>query len=451
MSSALISQPRPARRTSARRGSSRALAALLVGLGLVAGSALPAQAAPSAPGSIEGYGFDACVAPDQSTMDAWNLYSPYSAVGIYISGNSRYCDDSYQPNLSKAWVAKNASRGWRFLPIHVGYQAPCFTNNPSSRVQKKKMSSSLNTARAQGRSDALESIAAMKKYGFARGSVSYLDIEWYPRTNTSCNNAVLRFIDGWTQQMHASGYQSGLYSSGSAAIKSVDLARTANWFDEPDQVWMAWTNKKADTDGGPYLSDAGWSQHQRVHQYHNDVSATHGGKRLTIDKNYLDVGRGTQASTDPKPCGVQMSFDDYPDLTVGSRGPEVAALECLLSQQTGQKVVNTHFGWDTRNNLNAFRQSQGWPPIGRTTPSTWTALLSADPNPRVLKRGSVGAHVWRLQRSLVAAGQDLTINGMFDAQTQRAVTSYRAAVGQPAYPTAESSLWAKLRRGAAAS
>ena len=142
----------------------RLLPALLIGLVLPLITSLPAQAAPSAPGSIEGYGFDACVAPDQATMDAWNLYSPYSAVGIYISGNSRYCHDAYQRNLSRAWVAKNASHGWRFLPIHVGYQAPCFTNNPSSRVQKKKMSSSLNTARAQGRSDAIESIAAMKKF-----------------------------------------------------------------------------------------------------------------------------------------------------------------------------------------------------------------------------------------------------------------------------------------------
>ncbi len=64
-------------------------------------------APPPAPGNFTGYGFDACVAPSQKVMDAWNLRSPFTAIGIYISGNSRYCSDKYQPNLSKAWVAKN--------------------------------------------------------------------------------------------------------------------------------------------------------------------------------------------------------------------------------------------------------------------------------------------------------------------------------------------------------
>ncbi|MEO6606642.1 MAG: glycoside hydrolase domain-containing protein, partial [Aeromicrobium sp.] len=116
--------------------------------------------APPAPGNFKGYGFDACVAPNQKVMDAWNLKSHFTAIGIYISGSSRYCGDKYQPNLSKDWVAKNATNGWRFIPIHVGRQAPCFKNNPSSRVQKLKMSTTVSTARSQGVADANETIAA---------------------------------------------------------------------------------------------------------------------------------------------------------------------------------------------------------------------------------------------------------------------------------------------------
>ena len=74
---------------------------------LAASLLMPSAAAaadPKAPGDFTGYGFDACVAPSQKVMDAWNLRSPYSAVGIYISGNSRYCGDRYQPNLSRTWV-----------------------------------------------------------------------------------------------------------------------------------------------------------------------------------------------------------------------------------------------------------------------------------------------------------------------------------------------------------
>ena len=183
------------------------------GLALVASLLLPSTAAaaePRAPGDFTGYGFDACVAPSQKVMDAWNLRSPFTAVGIYISGNSRYCGDKYQPNLSRSWVEKNASHGWRFIPIHVGYQSPCFKHNRSSRVQKKRMSTSTSTARNQGRSDAEETIAALKKYGFGSGSFSYLDLEWYARTKT-CDNAVFAFIDGWTDKLHDAGYKSVLH------------------------------------------------------------------------------------------------------------------------------------------------------------------------------------------------------------------------------------------------
>ena len=91
--------------------------------GVVVALVVPTSASaadPQAPGDFTGYGFDACVAPNQKIMDSWNLRSPYTAIGIYISGSSRYCGDKYQPNLSKSWVEKNASNGWRFIPIHVG-------------------------------------------------------------------------------------------------------------------------------------------------------------------------------------------------------------------------------------------------------------------------------------------------------------------------------------------
>jgi hypothetical protein len=39
-----------------------------------------AKAKPGAPGSLTGYGFDACSAPPQAVMDAWWEQSPYSAV-----------------------------------------------------------------------------------------------------------------------------------------------------------------------------------------------------------------------------------------------------------------------------------------------------------------------------------------------------------------------------------
>jgi hypothetical protein len=418
---------------------------------LAASMLAPSAAAavdPKAPGDFTGYGFDACVAPSQKVMDAWNVRSPYTAVGIYISGHSRYCGDKYQPNLSRTWVETNASHGWRFIPIHVGYQSPCFKNNSSSRVQKKRMSSTVSTARSQAASDAAEGIAALKKYGFGSGDVHYLDLEWYARTAT-CDRAVLEFIDVWTEKLHAAGFKSGVYSSGSAAIAVLDAAKASGRsMTYPDHLWMAWTNKVANTDGGPYLRDSLWDNHQRIHQYHNNVSASYGGYGVTIDKNFLDTGKGSVATSEPKPCGVRMSFSSYPRLSQGDRRAEVHALECLLKERGYDVTLDGHFGSSTTKAIDAFRKSLGWgPTAGNTTNPTWTALLSAGSKPRVLKRGSVGEAVWRLQRALTAAGKSLTINGVYGSKTVSAVKAYRSANGLTAYETTESSVWSLLQRG----
>ncbi len=433
------------------RVSSPTRAVLAGGLALVVSLLAPSAASaaePKAPGDFTGYGFDACVAPSQKVMDAWNLRSPYSAVGIYISGNSRYCGDKYQPNLSKSWVEKNASNGWRFIPIHVGYQSPCFKNNSSSRVQKKRMSSSTSTARSQGKSDAKETIAALKKYGFGSGSHSYLDLEWYKRTS-SCDNAVFAFIDGWTDTLHDAGYKSGVYSSGSAAIAALDDAKAAKRsMSFPDQIWIAWTNKKADTDGGDFVRDSYWSNHQRIHQYHNGVDVSYGGHKVNIDKNFLDVGKGSVASKEPKPCDVSMSFSSYSRLSQGDTGSRVSALQCLLKERGQSVKVDGKFGSSTAKAINAFRKTLGWKPTtGTTTGPTWTALLSAGSKPRVLKRGSVGESVWRLQRALVAAGGDVKITGVYDSRTVSAVKAYRKANGLSTYDTTESSVWSLIQRG----
>ena len=65
----------------------------------------------------------------------------------------------------------------------------------------------------------------------------------------------------------------------------------------------------------------------------------------------------------------------------------------------------------------------------------------------MLKRGSVGEAVWRLQRALTAAGTSVTINGVYDSKTVSAVKAYRSANGLTSYETTESSVWSLLQRG----
>jgi peptidoglycan hydrolase-like protein with peptidoglycan-binding domain len=436
---------RPVPATSVSRLTIAGLVAGLVASILIVS---PARAAsPPAPGGFTGHGFDTCVAPDQATMDTWNLTSPFSAVGIYISGDSRYCGDAYQPNLSRAWVAQNARNGWRFLPIHVGRQAPCFENNPRSRVQKSVMSRSKSTARRQARAEAGQAVAALKTYGFGKRSAVYLDIEFYART-ASCDRVVLEFVDAWTEYLHAKGYRSGVYGSGSAVIQAIDEARASGrrGFTEPDHLWLAWGNGRANTHGGPYLSSKGWKR-QRAHQYQLDVTVAYGGASILIDKNVLDIGQGSRAGKDAKPCGATQTFKRYSTLRTGAKGDQVKAVECLLKKQGLLSSADKHYGIGTARAVDAYLATKGLAPTGTVTRSTWTALLSAGRNPRVLKQGSVGPSVWRLQRSLVAAGVSLKATGIYDARTVSAVKAYRTARGLPGYSTAEATVWAELQAG----
>ncbi|HEY3557253.1 MAG TPA: glycoside hydrolase domain-containing protein [Kribbella sp.] len=236
-----------------------------------------ATVAPSvvATGNFAGAGFDTCTAPSQAAMDAWR--PKYQGIGIYISGSTRACA---QPNLTASWVSANAAKGWQFLLIDVGYQAPCST-------LKNKMSSIASTARIQGQNAAINAVAAAQALGFAQRSAIYSDIESYA-SNAACAAVVLSYLSGWTQTLNARGYVGGAYVA--AASGGVDLAKayTSTAYTRPDNIWFADT---ASTTLGTSsrIPATYWSNHQRVHQYALDVSETNGGVTMSIDRNYLNL------------------------------------------------------------------------------------------------------------------------------------------------------------------
>jgi peptidoglycan hydrolase-like protein with peptidoglycan-binding domain len=146
-----------------------------------------------------------------------------------------------------------------------------------------------------------------------------------------------------------------------------------------------------------------------------------------------------------------MSFDSYPALKTGSRGPAVAALECLLRERGLVKTVDETFDSGTAKAIDAYRKTKGWGPTGHTTRPTWTSLLAAGSKPRVLKEGSVGEPVWRLQRALIAAGLRPRLTGRYDSSTVTAVKAYRKAHKLTEFSTTESTVWSLLQRGKTAS
>ncbi|MFE2989281.1 DUF1906 domain-containing protein [Streptomyces sp. NPDC059262] len=242
-------------------------------------AARTAAAAGAQPGEFTGHGFDACTAPSQKTMDAWRADSPYGAVGVYISGQTRACA---QPNLTASWVSKQTAKGWRLIPIEVGRQAPCTTFS-------NRMSAVPATARSQGAAAAVGSVSAARALGIPAGSALYNDIEGYAST-ASCKAAVLSYLSGWTEALHAGGYLSGFYSGASSGVRDAAAEHDNPAYTRVDHIWFAAWNGAATTDADSYVLASAWPGSQRIHQYAGEVQETWGGVKVNIDRDYLDVG-----------------------------------------------------------------------------------------------------------------------------------------------------------------
>ncbi|WP_432119804.1 glycoside hydrolase domain-containing protein [Streptomyces sp. bgisy032] len=396
--------------------------------------AVQAAAGPQ-PGTYRGLGFDACTAPSGAVMNAWRTGSPYGAIGVYISGSFRGCA---QPNLTASWVSEQTAGGWRLIPIDVGRQAPC-------TGYSLRMSADPATARSQGATAAADAIAAASDLGIPAGSALYSDIEAYDST-PSCKAAVLSYLSGWTERLHAGGYLSGFYSSAASGIRDAADEYDNSAYTRVDHIFYAWWNGAADTGTGPYVPATHWAGHQRIHQYAGEVTESYGGHPLTIDRDYLDVGTGT--SPQPGCTGVNLDFSAYSTVRSGSTGPLVTAAQCLLRAAGHDPgAPDGIFGSATTTAVKDFQSGKGLTADGVVGSRTWTALLSRGTTP-TLQDGSAGEAVSRLQRALTAAlGRTVAVDGVFGSGTTQAVRDYQSARGLANDGIVGSGTWSALQSG----
>ncbi len=402
------------------------------------------------PGNFTGYGFDQCTAPTQSAMDAWLQSSPYWAVGIYISGDSRGC--LKQPNLSTQWVDTQLARGWRLLPITLGPQAWCTTRERylhQVRISPDS-TSRYSEARRQGRREARKTRTAAQALGIAPGSTLWYDIEAFDIRKTDCRESALSFLSAWTRKLHALGYVSGVYSSGASGIRMLDDARVyrPGVYAMPDQLWIADWNGRATVDSS-YVRPDGWMPHARVHQYRGGHNERHGGVTINIDNDFLDLGRGSVARRDRAHCGgVRVDFPSYRKIKVGSRGALVEAAQCLLTERRLYSgPVDGVYTRALGNVVRRFRAEHGlgaWRGLSRPT---WMVLLTRGRSPLV-KYGAASAVVRRLQRALNAADSaGLAVTGTFEGTTTVAVKQYQRDHDLPGTGVVDRPTWTLLRTG----
>jgi len=229
--------------------------------------------------AVSGYAFDACAAPSARVMAAWKRYSPYQAVGVYIGGLNRGCA---QPNLTQPWISQVMStQGWKVLPLYVGRQAPCSGRSTLAPIDPRQ-------AFAQGVAEAKDAVSGATVRGMHPGSVLYNDMEGYPRGG-ACTTAVLSYLSGWTNQLHGTGWLSGVYSSASGAIADLAAAPARTGYTSPDIIWTARWDGVTGLFGERYVPDTRWAAQQRVKQYRGDHSERWGGYSINVDSNRVEA------------------------------------------------------------------------------------------------------------------------------------------------------------------
>ena len=253
---------------------------------------LVSPTSPATPGEVyAGLGFDTCEAPSESAMSDWLGASPegvtetYGAVGVYIGGADAACLGG---NLNSSWVSAESAAGWHLIPTYVGLQAPGNSCGCSS------MSTTATVAMTQGTAAAQDAVTQAQALGIGTGNPIYFDMEAYTPSAT-VTPVVLAFLQAWTEQLHSSGYLSGVYSSSSSGIADL-VSQAGTGYVEPDDIWIAqwtdpdWTLAEPGT-GSPAVPSAEWENSQRVLQYggaHDETHPSVGGIEINVDADYVD-------------------------------------------------------------------------------------------------------------------------------------------------------------------
>ncbi|MFT2015390.1 DUF1906 domain-containing protein [Streptomyces sp. 796.1] len=230
--------------------------------------------------NFHGWAIDRCQAPPVSTIRAWNA-SPYRGIGVYFGGRGRHCKT--QKHLSTGWLREVKGLGWEVIPIYVGSQSPCVT------AASKRRFLIGDNAWAQGRQEAQDAVRSAGRLGMVRGSALYLDMEAYHFKRYRCGRTTLAFVRSWNREVRRQGYVPGFYSSANSGVRHMEESRKAGEKDLPEVMWFARWGVRPSLYGEQWLDRRAWHPHRRIHQYAGDVTETHGGRKLAIDRNLVDA------------------------------------------------------------------------------------------------------------------------------------------------------------------
>jgi hypothetical protein len=273
-------------------------------------------------GQVTASGFDKCQAPSSSAMRSW-LGSTNRVVNIYFAGNNRACAN--QTELTPQWLTTVTSNGWSVIPTYVGSQAGCTSSSKTHKI-------SASTAATQGVQEADDAATQMQALGLGpqQNNPIYFDMEPYPvgSSHTTCDNAVMTFLDAWSRELHVQGYLSGAYGTTNTVMKQLVARQGDATFQQPDDIWYADWNGVNGTTGEPGIPDDFWQGH-RIHQYRGGHNETFNGQTFNIDNDAVagDVVAAVAPTPPPGPpyhyaaapaAGSNLKERSTPDTATGT-------------------------------------------------------------------------------------------------------------------------------------
>ena len=153
-------------------------------------------------------------------------------------------------------------------------------------------------------------------------------------------------------------------------------------------------------------------------------------------RHFLDLGLGSRAAGETHCNNVPVSFAKYTflrpaDATRTPDPTQVKALQCLLKEHgvyAGR--VNGIYNNATISAVGTWKRTHGFTENQNWSKSNWMSLLIDGTTP-VLKYGSAGEGVRRLQRTLNAASSKagLVVSGVFNTATDAALRAWQTQGG----------------------
>ncbi|WP_103500163.1 peptidoglycan-binding protein, partial [Streptomyces sp. SM14] len=117
-------------------------------------------------------------------------------------------------------------------------------------------------------------------------------------------------------------------------------------------------------------------------------------------------------------CGCPGAVD-WPTVARGARGPDVTAVQHLLTHRGVATDADGVFGPDTQAGVTAFQQAGSLPATGTVDAATWQALIAT------VRQNDRGDAVRAAQVQLTKHGHDLTADGIFGPLSHSATTAFQ--------------------------